>query len=152
MWKERMNRRGFLSGILRSGLLAVFGLPLLARAQGDPPLPNVDAPQPNTLSLDLELPEYAALKTPGGAVYVEHKKGEKPLIVWRQSEDSLKAFSSRCTHKGCKLDLPAADQMLCPCHKAVFNAGGEPTAGPAKDRLPEYPAELTENAVVIQLG
>lgn len=43
----------------------------------------------------------------------------------------IMAFSSKCTHLGCKIKDVENDQLVCPCHGSKFNFDGIPQNGPA---------------------
>ena len=42
----------------------------------------------------------------------------------RRSPDGLRAVSSTCTHLGCRLQLQA-EELICPCHRAIFALDGD---------------------------
>ncbi len=42
----------------------------------------------------------------------------------RRSPDGLRAVSSTCTHLGCRLQLQA-EELICPCHQAIFALDGD---------------------------
>jgi nitrite reductase/ring-hydroxylating ferredoxin subunit len=48
----------------------------------------------------------------------------------------LKALSSYCTHRKCKLTAEANCTFNCPCHGSTFSADGKIVQGPAKKDLP----------------
>ncbi len=67
----------------------------------------------------------------GGAREVHDLEGNEVLI--RRTEDNLKAFSSRCPHLGCRVHWEyeqGSREFFCPCHGGVFDADGNPLAGP----------------------
>jgi Rieske Fe-S protein len=164
MQDRPISRRQFIAKGAGGSLLAIFGLPLLAKAQAtaEPVAPDAPAPAPapvpaaapapaGTRTLDLKEDAFKDLNEVGKGVYLPLGKADKPLIVWRQSDKTVKAFSSKCTHKGCQVNLPKDGQLKCPCHWAKFGADGKPTRGPAKTALAEYPAELKDGQVVLTL-
>jgi len=103
------------------------------------------------LAISLNDPENAALKSPGGAIYVDLKDSKGQIIVWRDAEDSVKAFSSACTHKGARLKLPRSESIMCPAHGAEFDKDGKVLKGPAKNPLKEYKAKLAGDLVKVEL-
>jgi Rieske Fe-S protein len=60
-----------------------------------------------------------------------------PCILIRPSEQTLVAYSQKCTHLSCAV-LPRVDEnvMWCPCHEGTFDlASGRPIAGPPRRPL-----------------
>lgn len=57
------------------------------------------------------------------------------VIVNRGADGSLRAFSARCTHLGCRLDRIVNGAIVCPCHGSRFAADGRATHGPAQRSL-----------------
>jgi Rieske Fe-S protein len=167
MHGKRISRRKFIVEVTGGSLLAVLGLPLLAQAQApqapaEPPAPDAPPTPPapaapaapaaaDMRTLDLQEAAFKDLNEAGKGVYLPLGKNDKPLIVWRQSQTVVKAFSSKCTHKGCEVKLPKDGELKCPCHWAKFGPDGKPTRGPAKTALPEYPAELKDGKVIVTL-
>jgi Rieske Fe-S protein len=55
---------------------------------------------------------------------------DKFIVV--KSEASLKVFSSKCTHAGCRINQEIDGQLVCPCHGSRYNpATGKVIRGPA---------------------
>jgi Rieske Fe-S protein len=100
--------------------------------------------------LDLIKPENLVLNKTGGAMKIPdpHDK-RKPIIVTRLSETEFAAFSSKCTHMGCEVPLPVNNSIICPCHKAIFDARGKVTRGPAKKDLRPYTVALNGSILTI---
>lgn len=77
-------------------------------------------------------------------------KGTSFIVI--QQDDKIRAFSTVCTHLGCKVqwkpDLPG---FYCPCHDGYFDADGKVTKGPPPLPLPEYPIEVEGEDVYIRL-
>lgn len=49
-----------------------------------------------------------------------------------KDSNSLKAFSTQCTHAGCIISHFEGDVLKCPCHGSEFDATtGKPLKGPA---------------------
>jgi Rieske Fe-S protein len=144
MINEPISRRSFLIEMAGGTALALAGVSLAARAEGPEGVPT-----PGMLRISLEDKAYAALKTVGKGVYVPVDLQEKPLILWRQTEKSVRAFSSACTHAACKVRLPTKGELKCPCHGSSFGEDGRPTAGPAKETLREFAARLENGFVTI---
>jgi Rieske Fe-S protein len=52
-------------------------------------------------------------------------------IVHRGADGTIRAFSARCTHLGCRIDRVVGNEAVCPCHGSRFRADGGVAAGPA---------------------
>lgn len=96
----------------------------------------------------VKLDEKSALNHAGGSEVIETKSGK--IIVIRNSDMSISAFSDVCTHKGGPLKFDEkSGQLVCPWHNSKFDAkSGAVLGGPAKQPLPVYSAE---SAVVVGL-
>lgn len=79
-----------------------------------------------------------------GATYPDPGDGNPDIII-RQTNGSLVAHSAVCTHAGCTVGYQG-DQIVCPCHGAVYNAQtGAVISGPA-------PAPLAPRKVIERGG
>jgi Rieske Fe-S protein len=55
---------------------------------------------------------------------------EKFIVV--KSGTSLKVFSNKCTHAGCRINQEIDGQLVCPCHGSRYDAStGKVLQGPA---------------------
>jgi len=107
-----------------------------------------NTPQTSDEDFVVKLDSNSALNKPGGSETVETKAGK--IIVVRNSDMSISAFSAKCTHKGgpVKYDEKTG-QLECAWHHSKFDPKtGSVLGGPAKDPLPSF---STESAVVIDL-
>ena len=85
----------------------------------------------------------------GGAV--SRTISETPFVLVRQG-DTVRAFSSVCTHLGCQVTwLPQEQQFFCPCHLGYFDANGVNIAGPPPRPLDEYEVEIDGGNVYVFL-
>jgi Rieske Fe-S protein len=103
------------------------------------------------ISLNLNAGQNAALANPGGAIYLDLPNGKHTLIVWRESESVFKAFSSACTHKGVRLNLPKDGKLVCPAHGAEFDKDGKAIKPPAKNPLTNYKCVREGDLLTISL-
>jgi len=70
----------------------------------------------------------AAEMSPGQSKTV--RVGSTAVVVVKQ-RDRFDAFSAVCTHLGCLVTWSSdKKQFLCPCHAAIFDAGGRVVSGP----------------------
>jgi Rieske Fe-S protein len=63
------------------------------------------------------------------------------VIVTRDSGGSIRVFSARCTHLGCRIDRVVGDEAVCPCHGSRYRADGTVSSGPATRPLRSLPVE-----------
>lgn len=56
-------------------------------------------------------------------------------VIIKKDSKSIVAFSSKCTHLGCKINSIVEDKLVCPCHGSHFNFDGIPESGPATKSL-----------------
>jgi nitrite reductase/ring-hydroxylating ferredoxin subunit len=56
-------------------------------------------------------------------------------VVYRGPDGSVRAYSARCSHLGCRIDRVLGDEAVCPCHGSRFRADGTAAAGPASRPL-----------------
>ncbi len=62
------------------------------------------------------------------------------LFILVKSDTSLKVFSNRCTHAGCRINQEIAGQLVCPCHGSRYEAAtGKVVQGPAGIALSKIP-------------
>lgn len=55
---------------------------------------------------------------------------DKFIVV--KTEVSLKVFSNKCTHAGCRINQEIGGQLVCPCHGSRYDAAtGKVLQGPA---------------------
>jgi cytochrome b6-f complex iron-sulfur subunit len=94
------------------------------------------------------LDKVPKLKKIGGWAVLK-VKGDSILLV-RDSEKSVRALSSVCTHRQCQVGYnPKKKRVECGCHGSAFDLFGEVLDGPASKPLRNYPAELSGDRVVI---
>jgi len=72
--------------------------------------------------------------------------------VVRFSPDQLKVFSNICTHLSCRVTWKEdAQEYVCPCHDAHFDAQGQVLSGPPPAPLIEYETKIEEGNLFIHL-
>ena len=73
-------------------------------------------------------------------------EGDEVIFV-RRSENEVLGFSATCTHSDtCLVDWdPARRQLVCPCHRGIFDIRGNVVSGPP-------PRPLRQRTVVIRDG
>ncbi len=76
---------------------------------------------------------------------------ESAAWVRRESERSIVAFTSYCTHVGCPVRWrEGARLFLCPCHGGAFYEDGAVAAGPPPRPLDRFPTRIRDGFVEIQ--
>jgi Rieske Fe-S protein len=93
---------------------------------GPSPQPSAGATTPGKL-----LTAVADVPRGGGTVIGD-------VVLSRDTDGTLHAFSSICTHQSCPVGAPANGAIVCPCHGSKFNADtGAVVNGPATRPLPK---------------
>jgi Rieske Fe-S protein len=70
---------------------------------------------------------------------------EKYYLI--RTENSVRAFSTTCTHAGCRISLNTGTRLQCNCHGSQFDAEtGKPLKGPAIKPLQEIECRFDEEA------
>lgn len=81
----------------------------------------------------------------GGGVVVESAK----VVVTRDQQGDVHAFSAVCTHQGCLVSGVADSRINCPCHGSAFDATtGVVVAGPATQPLASVAVTVQGGSVV----
>jgi Rieske Fe-S protein len=73
----------------------------------------------------------------GGAMTFTYPGPQDDCLLVRISDDSLVAFSQKCTHLSCAVRPLVQESLIeCPCHKGYFDLrSGRPVAGPPRRPL-----------------
>jgi nitrite reductase/ring-hydroxylating ferredoxin subunit len=124
--------------VLRGAALApVAGLGLVACSgggSGTSALPTA----PVALGADSEVPKGEA------KLYQDEN-----VVVSRNADGALKAYSSVCTHGGCPMNKLSGTTIICPCHGSRFDATtGEVVQSPATVPLTELSVEVKNGKIV----
>lgn len=63
-----------------------------------------------------------------------------------RNDSSVRAFSTSCTHAGCRLGKSTGTVLYCGCHGSQFDAAsGNPLKGPAFKQLQEYECKFDQS-------
>lgn len=123
---------------------ATTAVPATPKSQATPTKPAAPAVVGTKLTALSSLPVGAAVKftTPDTS---------EPAILIHESNGSVKAFSTVCTHEGCEVSYYQAYHALaCPCHGAVFDiTTGSPVQGPARRPLTNFKVQVDGQGNVI---
>tara|TARA_B110000438_G_scaffold47373_1_gene47642 strand:- start:948 stop:1406 length:459 start_codon:yes stop_codon:yes gene_type:complete len=149
-----MKRREFIGEACRFAVLCSSPL-LLSTLQSCEDVnnePNDDFININedTLEFDLEQSPFDKLKVVGGSVATQGNSFDSNgILLFRQSESIILAFSRRCTHAGATLNAFSNGSSRCSSHGSEFNLSGEPTKGPASSKLDQYIVEIVSNIIKV---
>lgn len=87
-----------------------------------------------------------------GSLRYQTPSGHSILVVQSLNDaQSVQAFSSVCTHRGCNVTWKTHDQMIsCACHGSNFSAEGDVLQGPAQQPLQQYSVTVEEERILIE--
>lgn len=103
----------------------------------DPPIGSGDngiTIDGNVVRLDLSKNAARVLAATDGFLLVTSAQ----VVAVNVGNDTIRAFTSICTHQGCEVNRFSSGAMVCPCHGSRFNTRGQVTQGPATRALTEY--------------
>ena len=70
------------------------------------------------------------------------------VVVTRDGQGDVHAYSATCTHQGCKVSSVSNGRIQCPCHGSAFNAStGAVVQGPAARPLPPVSVVVRDGKV-----
>ncbi|WP_225822578.1 Rieske (2Fe-2S) protein [Streptomyces naphthomycinicus] len=132
--RSSASRRTVLRG---AAAAPVAGLGLAACSA--PGGPEAAAPTaPVDLGADSEVAK-------GGArLYRDHN-----VVVSRDEDGALKAYSTICSHAGCPINKLEGTTLICPCHGSQFDAvTGKVVEAPATEPLTELAVKTANGRIV----
>jgi Rieske Fe-S protein len=99
----------------------------------------------------LSLSENNSLLTVGGALALAaNELDTSGMLLYRQSESTVKVYSRNCTHAGCPIGgFSSSGISSCQCHGSMFDTNGNVVNGPAAIPLNQYSATISENIITI---
>ena len=105
-----------------------------------------------SIIVDISKTENQALAEIGGTLALGKSDVDaKGILLYRESETIVKAYSRECTHRGCTVGPFINGVCLCPCHASQFNLSGDNIAGPALMGLFQYTASIEGNIITISV-
>ena len=142
-----MKRREFIGEACRFAVLCSSPL-LLSTLQSCEDVNNEF--NEDTLEFNLEQSPFDKLKVVGGSVATQGNSFDSNgILLFRESESIILAFSRRCTHAGATLNAFSNGSSRCSSHGSEFNLSGEPTKGPASSKLDQYIVEIVSNIIKV---
>lgn len=92
------------------------------------------------------LAKTADIPEGGGKIFKD-----QGVVVTQPDPGTFKAFSAKCTHRGCAVAAVTDGAITCPCHDSAFSVSdGSVQKGPATNPLPA--ARITVEGDAIRLG
>jgi len=152
MKKSGITRREFIVRAAASSAAFMLAPFLLAGSDSKKSGGSKNNDALKTTTFDLNDPAYAPLKNEGGAVYAKIDGYRDQVIIHRVSDSEAAVFSSRCTHAGCKVELPNNGKAVCKCHNSVFDDVGKRLSGPASKDLKRFDARIAGDSIVVSVS
>jgi Rieske Fe-S protein len=91
------------------------------------------------------LAKTADIPEGGGKIFKD-----QGVVVTQPTAGTFKAFSAKCTHRGCAVAAVTGGVITCPCHNSAFSVSdGSVRKGPATSPLPA--ARITVEGDAIHL-
>lgn len=151
---NKFSRRDFVAKTIKGiGTIAVgtFAVSVInACSNNSNPVGSFSGPPGSSITVDLSLTKNQALETVGGTLALGgNAVDSKGLLLFRESESSIRAFSRVCTHQQCTIGAFQSGVSTCPCHGSQFNTSGSALRGPASSPLRSYKTELNQNILTI---
>jgi len=139
----RTGRRNFCTDLL----LTSAGIALTAEV-------IKGATQDSTVAYPPQKIEGAETLLPGSSLYFNYPTRNDPAVLLRSGDGEYRAYSRRCSHAGCSVDLDASTRRLkCPCHHGTFDAQtGYVMFGPPRRPLDEIILQMRAGGYVWATG
>ena len=137
--KKLPNRRTFLAG---TGAAATAAVTLAACA----PDHEQDTFSGGTLTKALQLDDLP----PGDSVQMA--VGANQVLIHRENQDTVHAYSAVCTHQGCIVGVKddATSPFVCPCHASNFDKlTGDAVSGPAQRPLTRHETAIEDGWILV---
>jgi Rieske Fe-S protein len=132
---HHVERREFMKFMVLTSLAFTVGQLWIAaqnwwrRRRGEPEMARLGA-----------VDEIAA----GAVLTFNYPTSDDPCILIRQVDQSIVAYSQKCTHLSCAVVPRVGEgEIRCPCHEGIFElASGRPLAGPPRRPLSRVRLEV----------
>ena len=150
------NRREFVKDALTGIGTVAFGSFIIINqsscSDSGPTAPS-DNNGETSITVDLSLSENSGLLTVGGALALAaNELDSSGMLLYRQSESTVKVYSRNCTHAGCTIGgFSSSGISSCQCHGSMFDTNGNVINGPAAIPLNQYSATISQDIVTITL-
>lgn len=98
----------------------------------------------DTPSAPVDLGAESEVAKGGAKLYRDHN-----VVVSRDGDGTLKAYSTVCTHAGCPINKLQGTTLVCPCHGSQFDAvTGKVVQAPATEPLTELSVKSANGRIV----
>lgn len=141
-----MERKKFIRKFAVGGSLLLTAPVIFSACSDD----SEDVPDNNnnnntqSVTVDLNHADFAALKTVGGYAYKDN------IIIIRSTDTQYIALSKACTHEGYALIFDnTSKQLVCTNHGSKFSTTGSVATGPATSNLKLYDVKLSGTTLTI---
>jgi Rieske Fe-S protein len=96
----------------------------------------------------------AELLLPGRGLYFDYPTRNDPAVLLRFSDNEYRAYSRRCSHAGCSVDLDGPSRCFrCPCHQGAYDARmGQVMYGPPRRPLDEIVLQMRAGGQLWAVG
>lgn len=86
---------------------------------------------------------------------VQMAVGANQMLIFRESDQTVHAYSAVCTHEGCIVGVggnAANEPFVCPCHASNYDKPtGEPIAGPAPSPLTRHSTSIADGWIHVDV-
>ncbi len=152
--KSNITRRNFIENSIKGIGAAVASSALISIVNSCGGYnSNPTSPQNSggsSVTLDISTSQYSALQNVGGtAATGANSLDPQGLLLYRESQSAIKAYSRQCTHQQCTVGAFQNGISTCPCHGSQYNTSGSVVTGPAPSPLRSYITKLDGNMLTI---
>lgn len=131
-------------GVLGTSLAAGAAVTVAACGQGKSAAKD---PEPTGTAYDATDLSQLAVKGTMSVTVNGHN-----YLLYRPDEQTVLAYTSVCTHQGCKVGTGNSTDFICPCHGSEFSKmDGSVAQGPAPKPLVRYATSIEGDKVKIYL-
>lgn len=156
---KSITRKDFLKTAGSTALFATLGIGFYGcststdsmNGNGQTPPPSGDdaitiSDGGNTITIDLSESSVSELNEQGGWLLV----GDANTLVVNVDGETIRAFTSVCTHQGCSTNWVFSDSFFeCTCHGSRFTTAGQVARGPANSDLEEFSVARNGDLITI---
>jgi Rieske Fe-S protein len=104
-----------------------------------------------SITVDVAKLENQPLAKVGGTLALgKNDVDKKGLLLYRESETTVKAYSRECAHLRCTVGPFIDGVSKCPCHGSQYDLSGDRIAGPARGGLRRYTTSIAGDIITIR--
>ena len=115
---------------------------------------NSAAAQESTIAYPPRKIDGADTLLPGASLYFDYPTRNDPAVLVRSAEGEFRAYSRKCSHAGCSVEVDAPRRCLsCPCHRGAYDMRyGYVMFGPPRRPLDEIVLQVRAGGQVWAIG